>query len=550
MKYISLLLFLSIIVVSIGQNTVGLLSYDISQTYQGFTLIFPHNQPNVFLINNCGEIVHTWEDDENFRPGNTAYLRADGSIVKTKRDAIVAGDAIWAGGGGAIVEIRSWENDLVWSFEMNDSTQRLHHDIEPLPNGNILMVAWEKISEAAAIETGRDPMTMSQGELWPEKIIEVDPVTDEIVWEWHVMDHLIQDFDSSKNNFGVVSDHRELVNINWDRNDGKADWLHINSIDFNSELDQIMISVPYFDELWVIDHTTSTAQASIHSGGFTNHGGDIIYRVGNQQAYKKGDSTDQILFFQHDGHWANEFIPITHPDFGKMVVYNNRVGVDYSTVEIFQSAWDMYISDYMDFQGTYPPYEFIQTVQHPIPSAIHSTGLSSGQLLPNGNILICSGRQGYLVELNMDGEIVWEYKTPLVGGQPASQGDILQINNNLTFRAFKYPIDYSAFDGRDLSKKGFIEMNPDEEYCDELTPTNELIQMKTKIYPNPATELLHLSWDSGEVIQIEIFDDLGRLVLSEIGNGGMHFMDVSRLGDGIYFARFGKGVIGKFVLMR
>ncbi|MFT7451458.1 MAG: hypothetical protein ACI9VN_002182, partial [Patescibacteria group bacterium] len=68
-----------------SQNTVGLLDYDVTQSYQGYTMIYPHNQPNVYLIDNCGEIVHSWTDDEDFRPGNTAYLRPDGSLVKTKR---------------------------------------------------------------------------------------------------------------------------------------------------------------------------------------------------------------------------------------------------------------------------------------------------------------------------------------------------------------------------------------------------------------------------------------------------------------------------------
>ena len=549
MKNIFTFLFLSISLSLFAQNTVGLLSYDAPQTYNGYTLIYPHNQPTVYLINNCGEVVHSWEDEDNFRPGNTAYLRADGSLVKTKRDASVAGNPIWAGGGGAIVEIRTWENDLLWSFEMNDSTQRLHHDIEPLPNGNILMVAWELVGMEDAVQAGRDPGTLSQGELWPEKIIEVDPTNDEIVWEWHVMDHLIQDFDANVDNFGDVSDHRELININWDKNDGKADWLHCNSIDYNAELDQIMISIPYFNELWVIDHSTTTEQAAGHVGGTSNHGGDLIYRVGNQQAYDQGDSTDQLLYFQHDAHWANEFLPSMHPDFGKIVVFNNRVGADFSTVEIFESSWDMYISDYMQFNGTYPPYEFTQTIQHPDPTAIYSTGLSSAQLLPNGNTLICAGRLGYIVELNMDSEVVWEYKTPLVGGQAATQGDTLEINNNLTFRAFKYPEDYSAFDGRDLTKKDYIELEPDETYCERLVSTRRPTSMVTKLYPNPAKDMIHLSWNSGEIINIKIYDRLGRLRLSDQGNGGMHFLNTSMLETGVYFIRYDEGLIGKMVIM-
>jgi len=86
----------------LAQNTVGLLSYDQTKAFDGYNLIFPHNQPHVFLLNNCGEIVHQWEDDANWRPGNTAYLTADGLLYKAKRDAQVTADAIGAGGGGAM----------------------------------------------------------------------------------------------------------------------------------------------------------------------------------------------------------------------------------------------------------------------------------------------------------------------------------------------------------------------------------------------------------------------------------------------------------------
>ena len=46
--------------------------------------------------------------------------------------------------------------------------------------------------------------------VWPDRIIEVKPVgteNAEIVWQWTFWDHLIQDYDSTKANYGVVSEH-------------------------------------------------------------------------------------------------------------------------------------------------------------------------------------------------------------------------------------------------------------------------------------------------------------------------------------------------------
>ncbi|MFK7808001.1 MAG: aryl-sulfate sulfotransferase [Saprospiraceae bacterium] len=526
------------------QNTVGLLSYDITQSYQGYTMIYPHNQPNVYLIDNCGEIVHTWTDDENFRPGNTAYLRPDGSLIKTKRDASIAGDNIWAGGGGAFIETYDWDSNLLNTFEMNNDTMRLHHDIAVMPNGNVLAVAWELKTQEEAIENGRDTDLLSQEELWPDMIIELDPETGEIVWEWHAWDHLIQDFDDTKANFGVVADHDELINLNWDTNDGKSDWMHVNALDYNAELDQIMISVPTFHEVWVIDHSTSTEQAAGHSGGTSNHGGDILYRVGNPAAYGRGDADDQILFYQHDTHWANEFLPNSHPFKDHVVCFNNRIGDDFSTIEIFEPSWDMYAVDYLQLNNVFPPSEFSNTIMHPGPRMFHSTGLSSAQILPNGNMLACSGRQGYIVEMNAANEIVWEYITPLVGGQPATQGDTLEINNNLTFRAFRYPPEYSAFDNRDLSSKGFIESEPDEGFCDRVVSIYTPEEYNVEIFPNPARDMVHLSWDSGKIIDVEIYDMMGRLRLSESCNGGMKYLDVSSLEPNMYVLRLeGIGVV-------
>jgi len=128
-----------------AQNTVGLLSYNPSSSFDGYNLIYPHNQGNVYLLDNCGEIVHQWEDSDEFRPGNTAYILDDGKLLRAKRPTSIADNPIWAGGGGGIVELLDWDNNLLWSFTMNNETERLHHDMAIKPNGNVLMIAWQKV---------------------------------------------------------------------------------------------------------------------------------------------------------------------------------------------------------------------------------------------------------------------------------------------------------------------------------------------------------------------------------------------------------------------
>ena len=98
----------------------------------------------------------------------------------------------------------------------------------------------------------------------------------------HVWDHLIQDFDPSKANYGDVEDHPELVDINF--GSYSSDWLHSNSIDYNEEFDQILLSVHNFHEIWIIDHSTTTEEAAGHTGGNSGKGGDIRIPLGKSKS--------------------------------------------------------------------------------------------------------------------------------------------------------------------------------------------------------------------------------------------------------------------------
>ncbi len=533
-----------------AQNTVGLLSFDPSQAYDGYNLLYPHNQPAVFLLNNCGEVVHRWDDEANFRPGNTSYIRSDGTLVKAKRDVTVTDDAIWAGGGGETVEIRDWNNNLMWSYTLNDEQGRLHHDIEPMPNGNILMIAWESKTKEEAIQAGRDPLTLDTDVFWPDYIFEINPMNNEIVWEWYAWDHLIQDFDSTKDNFGVVAENPGLININFDNN-GLSDWMHSNAIDYSPERDQILLSVPFFNEVWIIDHSTSTAEAAGHVGGLAGKGGDIIYRWGNPAAYDQGTLADQKLFNNHDAHWVEDFVSQAHPHYNKIAVFNNQVGADFSTANVIAPSWDMYDWGYGLSNNVFLPQDFDVIYDHPTPTDLFSTGLSSVQLLPNGNTLICSGRFGYTFELTPDDQVVWEYKTPFMGPNIAIQGDTLTINNNLTFRMRRFPINYTGFAGKDLTPDGYIELEPNLGFCDQILPTSDIMEEYfLEVFPNPANTFLTIEWIGGMYADVQIFDMMGRQVTSFTETGGRKYLDISTWEEGIYFIEIGGIETRKLVVSR
>ncbi len=530
-------------------QTVGLLSYKPWISYDGYNLIFPHNQPDVILLNNCGEIVHTWEGEEGRVPGNTAYILENGNLVKTHRSSDISSDAIWAGGGGEAVEIVNWDNESLWYFERNDENERLHHDVAILPDGNILMIVWEKVTAEEAISLGRDTALLADGELWPDKIIEVDPATDEIVWQWRAWEHLIQDVDESKPNYGVVSENPQRININFDTSNGDADWMHSNALDYDPVNDHVLLSVPTFNEMWVIDHSTTTEEAAGNSGGISGKGGDLIYRYGNPAAYNKGTAEDQKFFYQHDTQVIDDFLLPSHPLYGKYAAFNNRVGADFSTVVVWDNPYDMYIAEFgKDEDGVFLPEELKSSITHPVPQQLYSTGLSSIQVLPNDNYLITDGRHGYSFELTPENEVVWEYVTPFKGGLPVTQGDVLDINNNLTFRMKRYPIDYEAFMGKTLEPNGYIELEPEVDFCNNILPVKMTYDNdRLSLSPNPVVDIVTISWETGLYEKIRILDIFGHVLLEKEISGGMARVDVSDFPKGYYFVTTSGGGVKKFI---
>lgn len=443
----------------LAQNTVGTIAYDPALYTEGYTLIYPHNQNRAMLLNACGEVVHDWALDPARRPGNTAYLQPNGDLIMTSRPASVGDDPIWAGGGGATIERRTWDNEVLWSFTANNDSLRLHHDFTVVPGGNVIAICWEVLDSLECIDNGRDPALLTGGELWSDKLIELQPDGQggaDIVWEWRAWDHLVQDFDSTKANYGVIADQQHKIDLNFGSESAQpADWLHMNAVDYFPFYDtagQIIMSVPTFNEVWVIWHDYQ----------FNDN---LIWRWGNPQAYDRGDSTDQRLFYQHDIHWGDGLgVNPGNPDWNRFFVFNNRVpNVDttgfHSEAAVISPIFDEYDGGY-EWNPTlqrWGPDDFQWTYTQP---GLASSGLSSFQRFGNGGNLICSGRTGELFEITEDGQLAWEYRTPLLQGAPVEQGTELQLNNNLTFRADRYPATFPAFAGQDLSSGEVLEVNP------------------------------------------------------------------------------------------
>lgn len=438
--------------------TVGLIQNDLG-SYDGYTLFAPMTYDVTYLIDNDGNLIHSW-----ITPGHatSAYLLEDGSLI---RAAVLGGNPTFSGGGRTgVIRRYDWDGNLTWEYVYSTPEHITHHDFEVLPDGNILMIAWELKTSAEAIAAGRDLALLEDGELFPDHVIEVHPTgptTGDIVWEWHVWDHLIQDFDNTKANYGVVADHPELVDVNYFSSTrpagGEDDWLHTNAIDYHEEFDQIVLSARNNGELWVIDHSTTTAEAAGHTGGDRGKGGDLLYRWGNPEAYDAGTAADHQLFQQHDVNWIDPGLPGS----GHFLVFNNGVGRPggnaSSADEIIppvDSNGDYALTSGSAYGPAAPTWTYT--------ASIFSSSRSSAGRLPNGNTLICSCTHGTIFEVTAGGAQVWEYHNPLNGDGPLEQGEPVPgssstLTNNL-FRAYRYAPDYPGLLGRDLTPLGPIEI--------------------------------------------------------------------------------------------
>ena len=528
--------FLAIVGALIGQDqeqTVGLF-LNTTAAAPGYTLFAPMSYNVTYLIDNNGELVQSWSSE--YRPGLSVYILENGDLLRTR---IIQGQLFQTGGHGGGVEIIDWDGNLVWEFDYFSDQYWQHHDIESLPNGNVLLIAWEHKADATAIANGRNPNMLDGSQqpfgFWPDHIIEVNPESNSIAWEWHVWDHLIQDYDSSKVNYGVVSDHPELVNLNYPSGPNTSgDWLHINAVDYNAELDQIILSVHHFGEIWIIDHSTTTIEAASHTGGNSGKGGDLLFRWGNPQAYIGGNSNERIFFGQHDARWIE--------DGSQVMVFNNgsgRPGGSYSSIDVITQPIgedNLYV---LDSNGIYGPDTLSwQYTATPL-GDLFAANISGAHRLENGNTLICDGPRGHYFEVDSAGSLVWDYVNPVVNTGPLYQGQEIPTQGsaqnstlNRTFRVHRYPTDYLGFAGHNLDPTGPIELYMNTHDLTYLPDKHSLHQN----YPNPLNPETIIPYGLAEniFVNITIYDLLGRQVktlVNQVQNAGFNSIQWNATND-------------------
>lgn len=242
-----------------------------------------------YLFDSDGRVIHEWSSS---RFVFCSYLLPNGNLLRDGSENIIA-VGFRTGGAAGFVEEVTWEGERVWSFQLCPMENYLsHHDLQPLPNGNVLMMTWQRKTKTEALAAGRRPELIPDDEVWDNLILELQPNGRggaDVVWKWCFWDHLVQDFDSTKANYGDVRNSPHKFDINCcppmgkggARNrmhlkpggapqdahsgtpkTGERDWLHVNCLSYDSKRDQIVLSCNVHGEMIIIDHSTSMASVT------------------------------------------------------------------------------------------------------------------------------------------------------------------------------------------------------------------------------------------------------------------------------------------------
>lgn len=417
------------------------------------TILFsPLASMDTYLINNCGEIINSW--NSQFRGGMTAYLDKDGNLY---RGGKLNSSVFLAGGLGGVIEKFSWDGDLIWSYALANDSLHLHHDFYVMENENLLLIAWEFIDELKLGQLGRTGIVPGQ-KFYSERIIEIDPSKDfEVVWQWRAIDHCFQGIDSNIPNYMDRKDALRKLDINLTRSDVGPflDWLHINSVELDSENNTLLLSCNAIDELVVIEKTNDSQTASSDQGGAYAYGGDLLFRWGRAANFLD-ENLPKMLFKQHDINIVDD----NNGNFAFSVFNNFRPGNNgsFSSVELirFDSAFEDLIDQTgnTNIQATQPAHFYNNDGMQDL----FSKRMSSA-LFMDDHWLVCASDNGRIFELDENDKIVWEYINPVGSNNTIFEQDQTPFGNTL-FNATPYSYDFFEA-GLDLEiTQGFIQANP------------------------------------------------------------------------------------------
>jgi len=279
----------------------------------------------------------------------------------------------------------------------------------------------------------------------------------------------------------------------------RGDWFHVNGTDYNEEFDQIVFSSRYLSEIFIIDHSTTTAEAASHEGGNSGMGGDILWRWGNPSNY--GTPGNKLIRAAvHD----SRFIPDDgRLNGGYVQIFNNEGTTGSSQIDGLKLPRDGFNFIKVDGESYGPT----------TPNWTHNCrdnadGQSAADKLPNGNTFVNLSR-GYMYEVDKDDNLVWQY-------------------NEGPSKAFRYTCDHPGI--RSLIDQGYLDGAVCETVSNESVYTNPFV-----VSPNPSTGIFYLSdfAENRTIENITISDTYGKYITAITDN--FEQVDLSGYNPAVYF---------------
>ncbi|MEI7673089.1 MAG: aryl-sulfate sulfotransferase [Deltaproteobacteria bacterium] len=482
--------------------------YNPEKSFGGYFLTSDDSTANqtVYLMDMMGYVIRQWSGVRG-----TPKLLENGNL--------------WSCG-----QVQDWDGNILWSFTPStdmptrfaEDQLSLHHDGRRIWNKKLkqythLYVAYRNATKEEVIAAGGDPSWSfaatagAKGNtsrlMAHDLLIEVNDKK-EIVWEWRHLDHQVQSKNPAWPNY--VTDVAKAPGRE-DAHYGTGigyDWQHINSVDYNEDLDLIVTNGRSWSQSYVIDHGKTFVSATdwaANRAAAKGPSGDFLYRFGNPATYNQGYAPscsttgqqcyegDQQLYGSHDIQWikpyhwnrphaeAGDTWPdpvgytlsgIANPGAGHFMVFdngtNNPTGMR-SRIREFNpflnsagvdTGWFVNPPDagYTGTLGlTRTSKQIVWNYQSKSQQSFYSVNTSGCQRLPNGNTSIQSSAQGHSFEVTPTGEVVWEYQFPGFGTANAKfvmyDGGTGNAEGGTTklFRHYRYGANYPGLAGRDLT---------------------------------------------------------------------------------------------------
>lgn len=397
-------------------DSVRVLTHD-ERAGTGPILVAPLGSRTTYLIDRDGYLVHQWESQRS--GGGSALMLSDGSVLRAAMAGIPREFSGVRGATGCIERIGR-NGELLWQFVLASPGFQMHDGFDVLPNGNVLLLAWERrVVDSGDVVAGESP---AEKEQWIDTILEVKPDGrdgGQIVWRWRSDGHFFSEAKGSDQN-GEASKQSEQVSpsVASDVTSGRAS-LHFTSVSFHPLRNQILVNSLGGGEVWVIDRAVSPSSSASSEDG-KELGDNLVYRWGNPAAW--GMKGERKLFGQQFATWVDR-----NQVAAAILVFNNRTD---DSKQVFSSILELRpantrTGDYLrtDGEGFGPERPHWYFAPAPSERFFVAWG-GSVQRLSNGNTLIASSPDGRIFEVTPEGEMVWDFRwsPEIVAARSTSEG--------------------------------------------------------------------------------------------------------------------------------